>query len=129
MKQGQCIQAYKALSKIMMQDTSLPISKKVFDLHEKLRPIWDFQVNEETKIAARHPNVDPVSASVRYPTNDKEAEKKALAELEAFEKDIRDLSEMEPAIKTEPFTIYMDQENLRISGNDIKALTGLINFE
>lgn len=130
MKQGQCVQAYKALSKIMGQDTSLQISKKVFDMHAKLQPIWDFQINEEMKIAGRHPDVDPVTASVKYKTDDKEAEKTALAELAAFEKELTDLADLEPFLeKVEPFTIYMDQENIRISGNDIKALSGFVNFE
>lgn len=129
MRQGQCIQAYKALSKIMAQDTTLTISKKVFDLQRELQPAWDFQINEEQKIAARHPDVDPVSASVKYKTDDKEAEEKALAELAAFEKELKDLADLDRDLVIEPFTIYMNQENIRLSGNDIKALTGFINFE
>lgn len=129
MKQGQGVQAYKALRKIMAQDTSLPVSKKVFDLQEKLQPVWDFQVSEQQKIALRHPTVDPKTASVHYRTDDKEEEAKALGELDAFMKELDALSEMETEVEITPFTIYMDEENIKIAGNDVKALKGIIEFE
>lgn len=129
MKQGQGVQAYKALRKIMAQDTSLPVSKKVFDLQEKLQPVWDFQLSEEEKIAKRHPAVDPRTASVHYKTDDEEDKQKALDELDAFMKELEALSEMETEVEIIPFTIYMDEENIKIAGNDVKALKGIIEFE
>jgi hypothetical protein len=129
MKQGQGVQAYKALRKIMAQDTSLPVSKKVFDLQEKLQPIWDFQLSEEQKIALRHPIVDPRTASVHYKTDDEEEKQKALDELDAFTKELEALSELETEVSITPFTIHMDEENIKIAGNDVKALKGIIEFE
>lgn len=129
MKQGQGVQAYKALRKIMAQDTSLPVSKKVFDLQEKLQPIWDFQLSEEQKIALRHPIVDPRTASVHYKTDDEEEKQKALDELDAFTKELETLSELETEVPITPFTIRMDEENIKIAGNDVKALKGIIEFE
>ena len=38
-------------------------------------------------------------------------------------------AEMEAEIEIEPFTIYMNAEAIRLSGNDIKALQGFVDFE
>ena len=128
-KQGTVVAAYKALDKIMAQNTTLPVSKKTFDMQRKLQAAWDFEVREEEKIAARHPNVDPGNVSIQVPPNDEEIKKERMAELDSFVKEIEELSEMEAEIEIEPFTIYMSAEAIRLSGNDIKALQGFIDFE
>lgn len=128
-KQGAVVMAYKALDKIMAQNTTLPVSKKTFDMQRKLQAAWDFQIREEEKIAARHPNVNAASASVQVPPNDEEIKKERMAELDSFVREIEELSEMEADIDIEPFTIYMNAEAIRLSGNDIKALQGFIDFE
>lgn len=128
-KQGTVVMAYKALEKIMAQNTTLPVSKKTFDMQRKLQAAWDFQVNEERKIAARHPNVNAGTATVQFPPNDEEIKKERMAELDSFVKEIEELSEMEAEIEIEPFAIYMSAEAIRLSGNDIKALQGFIDFE
>ena len=48
---------------------------------------------------------------------------------EATRQEIEELSEMEAEIEIEPFVIYMSVEAIRLSGNDIKALQGFIDFE
>lgn len=128
-KQGTVVMAYKALDKIMAQNTTLPVSKKTFDMQRKLQAAWDFQLREEEKIAVRHPNVNPGNASVQIPPNDEETKKERMAELHSFVKEIEELSEMEAEIEIEPFTIYMSVEAIRLPGNDIKALQGFIDFE
>ena len=128
-KQGTVVMAYKALDKIMAQNTTLPVSKKTFDMQRKLQPAWDFQIREEEKIAARHPNVNAGTDSVQFPSNDEEIKKERLAELDSFVKEIEELSEMEAEIEIEPFTIYMSAETIRLPGNDIKALQGFVDFE
>jgi hypothetical protein len=128
-KQGTIVAAYKALDKIMRQNTTLPVSKKTFDMQRKLQAAWDFQIREEEKIAARHPNVNPDNASVQFPPNDEEIKKERMAELDSYVKDIEELLEMEAEIEIEPFTIYMSVEAIRLPGNDIKALQGFIDFE
>ena len=129
MKQGQIITACHSLDKLMDQDISLALAKKVFDMREKLQPAWNFQVRQEEKIAGKYPNVDPGKLSVQYDTGNAELEKERLAELDGFIKELKELSEMEQEIDVEPITIYVDQENIKMAGKDIKALKGFITFE
>ena len=131
MKQGKGMIAYKALSKLMGETLNLHTAKKVFDMHMKLQKIWDFQLNEEQKILKRHPNVDPVTASVQYNENDEETKKARLAELDSFTKELAALSEIEhDDIVIEPITIAIDAEPaIKMTGNDIKALEGFVTFE
>jgi hypothetical protein len=131
MKQGIGMRAYRALGKLMAQDISLQTAKKVFDMHNKLQKIWDFQLNEEKKILNRYPNVDPMTGSVTYSEGDEEMKKSRLEELDGFNRELDALSEIEhDDIEIEPITIHMDEEpGLKLSGNDLKALVGFVTFE
>lgn len=129
MKQGPIIAACHALNKIMEQDLSLAMAKKVFDMREKLQPSWDFQVMQERKIAAKYPHVDPATATVSYDTGDAEMEKERLAELDSFIKELTSLSEMEQDLSVEPIVLRISEENIKIAGKDIGALKGFITFE
>ena len=129
MKQADIIKACIALDKIMRQDTSLTVSKKVFDMRNKLQNAWKFQVAEEGKIAARHPNVDPVKSSVQYSINNEEEKDARIQELNSYVKEMEELGNMEQDIDVEPFSISVSQEDIKMAGNDIKALQGFITFE
>lgn len=129
MKQADIIKACIALDKIMRQDTSLTVSKKVFDMRNKLQNAWKFQVAEEGKIAARHPNVDPVKSSVQYSINNEEEKEARIQELNSYVKEMEELGNMEQDIDVEPFSISVSQEDIKMAGNDIKALQGFITFE
>lgn len=131
MKQGNGMKAYKALGKLMNETLNLQTAKKVFDMHVKLQKIWDFQLNEERKILERHPNVDPMTASVQYREDDLEMKKARLAELDSFTKELDALSAIEhDDIVVEPIVIYIDAEPpIKMAGNDIKALEGFVTFE
>ena len=128
MKQGKIVAACKALDKLLVQDVTLPTARKLFDLRRKFQDAWDFQVQEEQKIANRHPDVDPVRMCVQYPTGNKEAEEKLLAELKSYEDEMTALLEMDFAVTVEPLTIH-DSENIKIAGKDIGALEGIVTFE
>jgi len=129
MKQTEIIKACIALDKIMSQDTSLAVSKKVFDMREKFQKAWNFQIAEEGKIAARHPNVDPAKASIQYSVNNEEEKIARLQELDSYVKEMEELGNLEQEIEVEPFSISASLENIKIAGNDVKALMGLITFE
>lgn len=129
MKQGAIIAACHALDKIMAQDLSLPVAKKVFDMREKLQPSWDFQVMQEKKIAGKYPHVNPMTGTVTCDNTNAEEEKERLAELDAFLKDLSDLAEMEQDLSVEPIVLRISEENIKIAGKDIKALKGFITFE
>lgn len=125
------MRAYKALGKLMNEALNLHTAKKVFDMHAKLQPIWDFQMNEERKILDRHPNVDPVTASVTYNENDEETKNARIKELSSFDKELDALGAIEhPEIEIERIVIHMNDEPfIKITGNDIKALQGFVEFE
>ena len=129
LKQGDIIRACKALDKIMVQDTSLAVSKKTFEMRDKLQPVWSFQISEENKIAARHPNVDPVKASVQFSANNEEEKKSKLQELDSFIKEMEELGNIENEVDVEPFSISISQENIKMAGKDIMALRGLVSFD
>ena len=129
MKQGAIIAACHALDKIMDQDLSLKMAKQVFDMRESLQNSWDFQVMQERKILAKHPNVDPRTFTVSYDAENPELEKERLAELDSFNKEMKDLAEMERDLSVEPIVLRSSEENIKIAGNDIKALRGFITFE
>lgn len=130
LKQGTIVRAYKALDKIMQQNTTLPISKKAFDMQRKMQPAWDFQVNEERKIAERHPDVNPANMCIQVPDSDSEEEKaRKIKELDSFEKEMLALCDMETDLEFEPFTISISRESIKMAGNDIKALMGFVEFE
>lgn len=129
LKQGPIIAAYKALNRIMDQPTSLFVAKKLFDLQKLMQPAWEFQLREEEKLSGKYPDVDPRTISVSYETNNEEDKKEKLAQLDGFEKELKALSELETELDFEPVTFYADSENIKIAGNDIKALIGFVNFE
>lgn len=126
--QGAIIKACKALDKIMGQDTSLMVSKKTFEMRDKFQPVWNFQIGEEQKIAARHPNVDPAKASVQFPANNAEEKEARLKELDEFIKEMEELANLEQEVEVEPFSISISLENIKMAGKDIKALQGLVSF-
>lgn len=130
LKQGQIVAAYKALNRIMDQPTSLFVAKKLFDLQKLMQPAWEFQLREEEKLSGKYPDVDTRTISVSYETNNEEDKKEKLAQLDGFEKELKALSELETELDFEPFAVYANSEqNIKIAGNDIKALIGFVNFE
>ena len=129
MKQKNCIMACHALDRLMAQETSIRTAKKIFDLREKLQSAWDFQLSEEKKIYASHPDVNPADGTVSYSEQDEIQKKKMLDELASFDQKFKELFEMEQDITIEPIVISSEQENIKITGNDIKALAGFITFE
>lgn len=128
MRQGSIIQAYKALDKLMQQDTPLPIAIKVFEMREKLRPCWEFQIIEEQKLQEKYKSIDFATFSVSYQTDDEADKKLKLAELSACEKEIRDLADLDREIEIEPLEIPVAAVSVKMAGKDIEALKGFIEF-
>lgn len=128
MKQGKIIRAYKALEKLMQQDIPLQIALLVFELHEILRPSWEFQIMQEQKLQEKYKNVDFSTFSVSFKADDEEEKKAKLAELHACEKEIRDLGEMDRDISVEILEIPVSMVSIKMAGSDIEALKGFIEF-
>lgn len=128
MKQGKIIRAYKALEKLMQQDTPLPIAMRVFDLHEILRPSWEFQIIQEQKLQDKYKSVDFSTFSVSFKTDDENDKKLKLAELSACEKEIKDLAEMDRDVVIEVIEIPINMVSVKMAGSDIEALKGFVEF-
>lgn len=128
MKQGKIIQAYKALDKLMAQETPLPIALQVFEMREKLRPSWEFQISEEDKLQKKYENINFLDFSITWKTDDEEDKKLKLAELSACEKEIEALSELDRIIDIEPICIPINSVTIKMAGRDIEALKGFVEF-
>lgn len=128
MKQGKIIQAYKALDKLMAQETPLPIALKVFEMREKLRPSWEFQISEEEKLQKKYSNINFSEFSVTWKNGDEEDQKQKLAELTACEKEIQALADLDRIIEVETLEIPAEAVSIKMAGKDIEALKGFVEF-
>ena len=128
MKQGKIIQAYKALDKLMQQETPLQTAILVFEMREKLRPSWEFQISEEEKLQKKYENINFSDFSVSWKTGDDEDQKLKLAELAACEKDIQALADLDRIIDIEPIQIPVSSVSIKMAGKDIEALKGFVEF-
>ena len=128
MKQGKIIQAYKALDKLMAQETPLQIALKVFEMREKLRPSWEFQISEEEKLQKKYSNINFSEFSVTWKNGDEEDQKQKLAELTACEKEIQALADLDRIIEVETLEIPAEAVSIKMAGKDIEALKGFVEF-
>lgn len=128
MKQGKIIQAYKALDRLMQQETPLQIALAIFEMREKLRPSWEFQIAEEEKLQKKYENVNFANFSVSFSADDENDKKLKLAELSACEKDIKALADLDRIVEIEPLAIPAASVSIKMAGKDIEALKGFIEF-
>ena len=128
MKQGKIIQAYKALDKLMIQETPLQIALKLFEMREKLRPSWEFQIGEEEKLQKKYTSINFVDFSVSWENGNDEDKKLKIAELSACEKDIQALADLDRILEIEPIQIPAESVSVKIAGKDIEALKGFVEF-
>ena len=127
-KQKDGVKAYNVLQKLNMQETSGRVALQIFKAVNALQSVWDFQLQEAKKILDRHPDFDPNtnSISIESKNGDKDL---AIEEIKQVDKEILELDNLEVDVEFEPFTIFLSEEPLKMSGQDIKDLTGFISFE
>ena len=118
MKLGKAIDALEALRKINRQDTSTTTARRVFELKKTFETAAEFMQQEEEKILANYTYENKGDGRIQFSdvetANKYRAERKALAESE-FEIDYK------------PIRIHAI-EGIRISGEDVGALDGIIEF-
>lgn len=131
MKQQDLVKAYIAVRELNKQPLSAHVARKIFDLGEKLRPAWDFQVQEEEKIYERYPDYNPESKGFIADSNSESSKAVALAKAEAMGNDFQQIADLDAEpIDFEPFTIQTSLESgLKISGEHIGYLKPFITFE
>ena len=130
MTQIEAVKAYAAAKALNQQTLTGFIAKKIFTLTQKLQPCWDFEMQEEKKIYEKYPTYDPNKGVCRARDRSEEAIKEASEEAEAVSKDLKELQELEiEPINFEKFTILLENENIKISGEEIGSLAPFIDFE
>lgn len=117
MTQKQIVGAYRALEHLSRQ--ALPI-KTAYAMHKmrgKLKPLWDFQVEQEQKLLEElKPTPDGDDLVFASPEDSKR-----WLDL------LKDLAEIETDIKVDPIDVVMT-DDMKVSMVDIEALDGFINF-
>jgi hypothetical protein len=103
------------------------IAIKIFNLMNKLKPVFDFRLQEEKKIIDAHPNFDPTINGIKI-EEDGSNKEEADREAKEIQKEFEDLGEIESEIDYEPFDLDLSKEQIPLSADDIKNLTKFINF-
>ena len=118
MKLGKAIDALEALRKINHQDTSTTTARRVFELKKTFETAAEFMQQEEEKILAHYKYEDNGNGHITFA--DVETANKYRAERKA-------LNDSEFEIDYKPIKIHVI-EGIRISGDDVGALVGIIEF-
>jgi len=118
MKLGKAIDALEALRKINRQDTSTTTARRVFELKKTFETAAEFMQQEEEKILAHYKYEDNGNGRITFA--DVETANKYRAERKA-------LNDSEFEIDYKPIRIHAI-EGIRISGEDVGALDGIIEF-
>ena len=117
MKQFKIIKAYKALTKLGQQDLPIKLAFDLFKIKQALQPHWDFQVDEENKLAVNAKvNAD---GSVTFDTPEA---------AEMFRQRLKDLSDIDVDLKVKPVQIPISIPGLTLSMDDVDALDCFVQF-
>ena len=127
-KQKNGVKAYKVLQKLNAQETSGSLALKIFKAMNVFQLIWDFQIQEEKKIMEKYPDFDPMTGSINVEAKGGNKEE-AINEIKKIDQELTDLANLDTDIDFEPFIISLDGESIKLSGQDIKDLTGFVTFE
>ncbi len=117
MKQFKVIKAYKALTKLGQQDLPIKLAFDLFKIKQALQPQWDFQVDEETKLAAGAKVSDDGSVTFESP--------EAAA---AFRQRVNELGDIDVDLKVKPVQIPLSIPGLTLSMDDVDALDCFVQF-
>ena len=117
MKQFKVIKAYKALTKLGQQDLPIKLAFDLFKIKQALQPQWDFQLDEENKLAANA----KVNADGSVTFDSPEA-------AEAFRQKLKELSDIDVDLKVKPVQIPISIPGLTLSMDDVDALDCFVQF-
>lgn len=110
-------EAYKALLKLSQQDLPLKEAWGIAKLIDKLRPFWDFQMQEERKFLDK----------CEWTNTDGGIEFKKAEDAEAFSKHIDEIMSLEDSVEFEPVKLSLSN-GAKLSAHDIAALDGFAEF-
>ena len=128
-KQNIAMKAYVSVKDLNQQKLSSgKVAKQVYELTNKLKPAYDFQIQEEQKIYASHPDFDPSIGGIRLENKTDEEKKLATENIKKIDTELKDLANVDFEIDFEKFDFDLAQNSVRISGEDIGNLDMFINF-
>ena len=130
MTQFDAVKAYMSLRSLNAQRTSGRVAKKIFDLMNKLKPLWEFQTQEEQKLFEKYPVLDPRTMRLNLGDSDMDADEK-LQLTKEIKQAFDDLSETEldeKEFESYKFEIDLENEDLKLSGEDIANLSPFVTF-
>lgn len=128
--QGTALKAYIAIEELNKQTFSGPIAKKLFNLYKTLKPVYEFQLQEEKKIFSKYPEFDPTINGCPVKDNNPETIERARTVAKSVDSELKDLGAIEIDIDCEPIIIpESEQTNLKISGAFIGYLEGFVDLE
>ncbi len=119
MKQGEIIRAYKSLKKLSDQNLPIATACKIHRLIVKIRPVFEFQVEEENKM------LNQLNPEVKGNGN---IEFESVEDAQLFKSRMNELSDLEVEdIEITPVSIVAPADAV-LTPNDIEALEGFIEF-
>lgn len=132
MKQLDITHAYNAAMQLNEARFPVSVARSIFDLTEKLRPHFNFHVQEEKKIVSEHPDYDPVNGTISLVGKTEEERQKVIEEANEVSEALKNLCETEVEIDFDPIVISKDiQErySVELTPRDIGYLKPFITFE
>ena len=118
MHQSQIILAYKSLAKLSRQDIPIRGACRLHRLSQALKPVWDFQAQEEGKLIEKL-NPTLTDGAVTF---------KSEQDAQEYASRLKELAEMEvDDIVYTPVTMPIP-DGVAMSVRDIEALDGFVEF-
>ena len=119
MNHGTIIKAYKSIGKIAEQKLPMTTAYKVFKLREKLKPAWDFLVEEEGKLLDDYKPTIQENGTIIF---------RSIEDKQAYDQRISEIYTMESDIQIEPVSIPLT-DDIFIAPDDIAALEPVVSFQ
>jgi len=117
MKQSQMVNAYKVLENLSKQTMPIKTAYAVHKLRGKLKPAFDFQVEQEERLIEKlNPKIENGSLFFQNVDDAQEWKDEMIA-----------VGNMESDIEFEPIKISIN-DDLQISLDNIDALEGFVDF-
>lgn len=119
MKQGNIVQAYRALQKLTAETLPIKIACKLHRLKVQLRTAWDFQLEEEGKLIAKLRPREEQDGSLTFQNKE---------DCKLFRDQLAALADMDADdVKFDRVEMPM-LEDISLSANDVEALEGFVAF-
>ena len=131
MKYGQFFSAYEVLQKINDMQFQVRDAYRIYKLLKELEPAFQFGIQREQEMIERYDGRPQSDGSVRFVHgDDEESRKKGLANMESFQREMEELTNMEVEGEFEAISMSLDAlGDQTLTPREIALLDGMIHFE